>query len=106
MPNSTHDSRAFANSILAHVIGTDCFPDHYYFLGDTTFKDTSSILTPYVGNLCADESVFSFYHSSLRMTIEGSFGMLVNKWGILQGPIRLKICRSHVVIKLAWLCTT
>ncbi len=99
MPGSTHDSRAFANSSLAHVITAGSFPDHYYFLGDATYKGTSSILTPYVGNLRADESVFSFYHSSLRMTIEGSFGMLVNKWGILQGPIRLKICRAPVVIK-------
>ena len=32
------------------------------------------------------------------MTIEGSFGMRVNKWGILQGPIRLKISRAPVVI--------
>jgi hypothetical protein len=99
MPGSTHDSRTFANSSLAHAIGAGCFPDHYYFLGDAAYKGTSSILTPYVGNLRADESVFSFYHSSLRMTIEGSFGMLVNKWGILQGPIRLKISRAPVVIK-------
>ena len=94
MPGSTHDSRAFANSSLAHAIEAGCFPDHYYFLGDAAYKGTSSILTPYVGNWRADESVFSFYHSSLRMTIEGSFGMLVNKWGILQGPIRVlhRVC--------------
>ena len=53
----------------------------------------------YIGNVRTDENVFSFYHSSLRMTIEGSFTMLVNKWGILQGPIRLAICRAPVVIK-------
>ena len=99
MPGSTHDSRAFANSSLADAIARGCIPDEYYFLGDAAYKGTSSILTPYIGNVRADESVFSFYHSSLRMTIEGSFGMLVNKWGILQGPIRLAICRAPVVIK-------
>jgi hypothetical protein len=99
MPGSTHDSRAFANSSLADAIARGCIPDKYYFLGDAAYKGTASILTPYIGNVRADESVFSFYHSSLRMTIEGSFGMLVNKWGILQGPIRLAISRAPVVIK-------
>ncbi len=33
------------------------------------------------------------------MTIEGSFGMLVNKWAILQGPIKLAISRAPIVIK-------
>jgi hypothetical protein len=99
MPGSTHDSRAFANSSLADAIARGCIPDQYYFLGDAAYKGTASILTPYIGNVRADESVFSFYHSSLRMTIEGSFGMLVNKWGILQGPIRLAISRAPVVIK-------
>jgi hypothetical protein len=99
MPGSTHDSRAFANSSLALAIGRGCIPDKYYFLGDAAYKGSACILTPYIGNVRADESVFSFYHSSLRMTIEGSFGMLVNKWGILQGPIRLAIRRAPVFIK-------
>jgi hypothetical protein len=33
------------------------------------------------------------------MTIEGSFGILVNKWGVLQGPISLGISSDPVVIK-------
>ncbi len=33
------------------------------------------------------------------MTIEGSFGMLVNKWAILQGPIKMSISRTPIVIK-------
>ncbi len=33
------------------------------------------------------------------MTIENSFGMLVNKWAILQGPIKLAISRVPIVIK-------
>ena len=99
MSGSTHDSRAFANSSLALAIGRGEIPDKYYFLGDAAYKGSACILTPYIGNVRADESVFSFYHSSLRMTIEGSFGMVVNKWGILQGPIRLAIRRAPVVIK-------
>jgi hypothetical protein len=99
MSGSTHDSRAFANSSLADVIAKGCIPDEYYLLGDAAYKDTAAVMTPYIGNVCADESVFSFYHSSLRMTIEGSFGMLVNNWGIFQGPIRPAIRRAPVVIK-------
>ena len=54
MPGSTHDSRAFANSSLAEVITRGCIPDQYYFLGDTAYKGTASILTPYIGNVRAD----------------------------------------------------
>ena len=68
-----------------------CSRDRCLQLGDAAYKGNAGILTPYIGNLQADESVFSFYHSSLRMTIEGSFGMLVKKWGVLQGLIRLAI---------------
>ncbi len=99
MSGSTHDSRAFANSILAHAITTGCIPESYYFLGDTAYKGNVSILTPYIDNLHTDESVLSFYHSSLRMKIEDSFGMLVNKWVVLEGPIRLSISRDPIVIK-------
>jgi hypothetical protein len=82
MSGSTHDSRSFVNSSLAHTISTGCIPEPYYLLGDAAYKGNVSILTPYIGNLHTDESVFSFYHSSLRMTSEVSFDML-NKWAIL-----------------------
>ena len=50
MPGSTHDSRAFANSSLAHAISTGCIPEPYYLLGDAAYKGNASILTPYIGN--------------------------------------------------------
>jgi hypothetical protein len=51
MSGCTHDSRAFAISILAYDIVRDYIPDEYYFLGDAAYKDTVSILTPYIGNV-------------------------------------------------------
>ena len=95
----THDSRAFSNGNLAHAITIGRIPAPYYFLGDAAYKGSASILTFYTVNLNVDESVFSFYHSSSRMKIEGSFGILVNKRGVLLGPIRLAISRAPVVIK-------
>lgn len=104
MLGCTHDSRAFANGSLAHAIASGRIPAPYYFLGDAAYKGSASIVTPYTGNSNDDESVFSFYHSSPRMKIEVSFGMLVNKWGVLQGPIS----SAPVVIKacMALDCST
>ena len=108
MLGCTHDSRACANGSLAHAFAIGRIPAPYYFLGDAAHKGSASILTPYTGNSNDDESVFSFYHSSPRMKIEGSCGMLVNKWGVPQRRIRLAISRAPVVIKacMALDCST
>ena len=60
---------------------------------------TCQILTPCIGNVSVEESVFSFYHSSIRMCIECSFGILVGRWGILWKPLRVPLHRAPVVIE-------
>ena len=59
MPGSTHDSRAFANSSLAHAITTGCIPEPYYFLGDAAYKGNVSILTLPTSAICTQTTVFS-----------------------------------------------
>jgi hypothetical protein len=49
--------------------------------------------------LSARESVFSFYHSSVRMVIECSFGQLVSRWGILWRPLRVPLRRAPLVVE-------
>jgi hypothetical protein len=83
---------------LAADISSGQLPAHFYFLGDAAYRGCEKVLTPYIGKVSEGESVFSFYHSSLRMTIECAFGMLVNKWRILDRAIRLLITKtSHVI---------
>jgi hypothetical protein len=46
----------------------------------------------------ADESVFSFYHSSLRMCVECSFGILVARWGILWKPLKVSLRQAPKIV--------
>ena len=47
----------------------------------------------------ADESVFYFYHSSLRMCVECSFGILVARWGILWKPLKVSLRRAPKIVE-------
>jgi len=99
MPGATHDSRAFSFSALWAALQIILLISGYYILGHAAYRGTSQILTPYIGNVSAEESVFSFYHSSIRMCIECSFGILVGRWGILWKPLRVPLHRAPVVIE-------
>ena len=98
---ATHDSHAVSFSALwaALQIGLLIQVSGYHILGDTAYQGTCQIFTPYIGNVSAEESVFSFYHSSIRMCIECSFGILVGRWGILWKPLRVPLHRAPVVIE-------
>lgn len=48
------------------------------------------MLTPYEGRARMEtgfEANFSFFHSSLRMTVECAFGVLIQLWGCLWRPL-------------------
>ncbi len=83
-PGSVHDSVAFQFSVLGrhqHLL-----PAGYYILGDPAYKVHSKVLTPFEGRARFDNDYkanFSFYHSSLSMTVECAFGMLVQRFGVL-----------------------
>jgi hypothetical protein len=99
MPGATHDARAFSFSALYDVLQAGLIPAGFYFLGDAAYRGIRQILTPFIGNFGARESVFSFYHSSQRMAIECSFGQLVSRWGILWRPLRVPLSRAPVIIE-------
>jgi len=73
MSGATHDSRVFSFSALWAALQIGLLISGYYILGDDAYRGTSQMLTPYIGNVSSEESVFSFYHSSIRMCIECSF---------------------------------
>jgi hypothetical protein len=42
--------------------------------------------------------VFSFSHSSLRMCVECSFGILVARWGILWKPLKVSLRQAPKIV--------
>ena len=44
------------------------------------------------------EANFSFFHSSLRMSVECAFGMLVQRWGCLWRPLRSTLRHNILVV--------
>lgn len=99
MPGATHDARAFSFSTLCEALNAGMIPAGFYLLGDAAYRGIRHVLAPFIGNLSARESVFSFYHSSVRMVIECSFGQLVSRWGILWRPLRVPLRRAPLVVE-------
>jgi hypothetical protein len=69
-------------------------------MGDAAYHGCRQILTPFVGSrIIPGESIFSFYHSSLRMVVECDFGMLINRWSILQRPLKVPLKKAPRIIE-------
>ena len=104
----SHDSLAFSGTevssnfqilfnfsitfILLHEL---IYKKIYYlnslFLGDNAFSAAYHMLVPDSNFSVFDN--YNFQHSSNRMHIECSFGMLIKKWPILLHPLNVKFNR-------------
>jgi DDE superfamily endonuclease len=57
------------------------------------------IITPYIGrNLDSTKESFNYYLSSLRITVEQVFGVIVSRWGILWSPLRCSLRRATRIV--------
>ena len=56
--------------------------DNLCIFGDNAYVNTNFMATPY-SNVGTDKEkdAYNFYHSQIRITVEGSFGILVKRWG-------------------------
>lgn len=68
----------------------DLVPANFMLLGDAAYGLSTRVLTPYrnFGGYSARHARYDHVHSSMRICIEQSFGMLKCKWAILQSQIR------------------
>ena len=79
-PGSVHDSRVFKNSPLyQHLEKEDL--RQYHLLGDSAYGMTQFLIVPFRdnGHLSSEQKKFNFAHSSTRVDIERSFGLLKGK---------------------------
>jgi hypothetical protein len=99
-PGVTHDAKAWSFSALARAIAASELLQGFYLLGHAAYRGCRQILTPFVGSrISPDESIFSFYHSSLRIVVECPSGMLTNRWSILHKPLKVSVKISPRIIE-------
>lgn len=95
----THDSTAFQASSLHTMIVNKQLPRWAVVVADDAYQNNLNVVTPYSGrNLSRQKDSFNFYHSSCRMTVEQVFGMLVSRFGIFWGQIRMNLETATMII--------
>lgn len=97
-PGSCHDSPIFNGSALQTSFEQGEFVPGYVLLGDSAFRNTNFVLTPVGTPRNTGEEHFNAAHKKTRCVIEESFGMLKNKFKILQTSIRLQPFKAAQVI--------
>uniref|UniRef100_A0A1Y1MGM7 DDE Tnp4 domain-containing protein n=1 Tax=Photinus pyralis TaxID=7054 RepID=A0A1Y1MGM7_PHOPY len=98
------DGGVFANSTLCSAIenATLNFPEEnvlpnshrkapYVILSDEAFKLTNRMIKPYGQRSSTWEKVFNYRLSRARRVVENAFGILANKFQILQREINLSV---------------
>jgi len=89
---------AYTGSKMSQAV--DKLPDGYYILGDAAYPLSDHLLTPYPGQgLSPEKDSFNLYLSQLRVKVEQSFGILVQRWGILWRPLRVAFDRRPKLIR-------
>ena len=84
-PGSVHDSRVLKNSPLYMETETNqnkTFPGNTHLIGDSAYGLSSWLMVPFknYGNLTENMKRFNYIHSSTRMCIERSFGVLKGRF--------------------------
>jgi DDE superfamily endonuclease len=68
-------------------------PDNYCVIADCAYRPSES-LVPIFGGASALDPIndnWNFYASQCRIRIEMAFGMLKQKWGILNSPLQIRL---------------
>jgi hypothetical protein len=96
----TNDVDAYEQGDLLQLVKGLKFP--YHLNGDGAYVDSSGMMSPYPGtNLHLtdqDSETFNWFHSSLRILIEITFGIFIQKWGIFWKPIEYDITFTPEIV--------
>lgn len=91
-PGAVPDRLAHLKGSMHRSIETGCLPQKYHFVGDNAYPSSNQMLTPCTRQQLRDDihgwkDNYNFYLSQLRINIECCFGMLINKFPILQAAL-------------------
>ena len=104
---STNDAVAYVQGSLKELCESQRFP--YHWNGDNAYTLSESMMVPFPGNNLSvshpSREWFNFWHSQVRITIERTFGIFVQRWGILWQALQFDLpncvkivhacCRLH-----------
>ena len=107
---SINDSPAFETGKLRDINRALPFPMHW--VGDNAYTSTETMMVPFPGNnlhfTAPQLEAFNFFQSQLRITIECTFGIFIQRWGIFWTPLKfgLPFCVEliHACIRLHNFC--
>ena len=103
-PGSMSDYLMFLRSSLHGKLEKDGFLKQGMALyGDNAYVNTSYMATPFK-SAKGSEDDYNYYHSSVRITIECAFGILVNRWGILRSAMPKGIAMDKTTALVYCLC--
>ena len=90
-PGGVNDIMAYRKTGL-HIYCQN-LPTGKYIIGDNAYVCSEHVLTPFSGDERKNKQkdAFNFYLSQLRIRIEMTFGLLVNKWRIFKRPLQMKV---------------
>jgi DDE superfamily endonuclease len=81
---ATADCLAFEASGLYKQLEKNLLHNGLVIFGDNAYLNTMYMATPYTNVAGGSKDNYNYYHSQLRIWVECCFGMLTQKWGILQ----------------------
>ena len=102
-PGATHDSYAWSLDPLHNRLHGDDSPiaqmlkrRGYYLIGDDAYAASHTMVVPWPGKYPADspQVAYNYWHSSARVAIEQTFGMLVRKFLVLKRPYEGSLRRT------------
>lgn len=98
---SSADCIAFERSKLFGRCEDGLMKNGNILFGDNAYLNTQYMATPYSNVHGNDKEKskddYNFYHSQLRIRVECSFGMLVQRWGLLRMAMPKKLTITRIV---------
>jgi hypothetical protein len=97
-PGRTHDSLALTRTQVFEAL-SEGLPDSHWIAGDAAYPLIGSIMKPFAR--CQQDvwkDSYNFHLSSLRISIENSFGIFVQRWGIFWRTLRCSPSKASRVI--------
>lgn len=90
-PGGCSDLVCYQRSSISTMV--DELPPSSYIIGDNAYPVSEHLLTPFSGsqkeNVWNDS--FNFYLSQVRIKIEQTFGIFLNRWGLFQRPLGMRL---------------